>query len=234
MDGSEQKVELSLSESGYRSMLQRGFMAKTEVEIPAGRYTVKAVARESSQARMGSLQQAFVVPVPEAGANGRDVAAALPARSIPAASLESGPLVLSQRLIPLADLSVLQQESLLASDAPLIFRDVQVQPLEAEPIDRRQPVTFYYRLHNLQHPRERREMTARVQLTDESGRVSRFPLIALGEGMTQSWGQGGVTVVFNLSFKSVQPGKYRLTVMTRAPAAGGQSVIARSAMTVAE
>ena len=77
-------------------------------------------------------------------------------------------------------------------------------------------------------------MTARVQLTDESGRVSRFPLISLGEGMTQSWGKGKVTVVFNLSFKSVQPGKYLLTVMTRAPAAGGQSVIARSALTVAE
>ncbi|MCY3758131.1 MAG: VWA domain-containing protein [Acidobacteria bacterium] len=234
VDGSEQKVELSLSESSYRSMLQRGFMAKTEVEIPAGRYTVKAVVRESNQARMGSLQQAFGIPVPEAGADGRDVAAASPAGPIPAASLESGPLVLSQRLIPLADLSALQQESLLASDAPLIFRDVQVLPLKAGLIDRRQPVTFYYRLHNLQHPLESREMTARVQLTDESGRVSRFPLISLGEGMTQSWGEGRVAVVFNLSFKSVQPGKYRLTVMTRAPAAGGQSVIARSAMTVAD
>ena len=42
------------------------------------------------------------------------------------------------------------------------------------------------------------------------------------------------SVVFDLSFKSVQPGKYRLAVMTRAPAAGGQSVIARSALTVAE
>jgi len=232
VDGSEQKVELSLSESSYRSMLQRGFTAKTEVEIPAGRYTVKAVVRESNQARMGSLQQAFGVPVPEAGADGRDVAAASPAGTIPAASLESDPLVLSQRLIPLADLSALQQESLLASDAPFIFRNVQVQPLEAGPIDRQKPVTFYYRLRNLQHPRESREMTARVQLTDESGRVSRFPMISLGEGMTQSWGQGGVTVVFNLSFKSVKPGKYRLTVMTRAPAAGGQSVFARTTVTV--
>lgn len=234
VDGSEQKVELSLSESSYRSMLLRGFMAKTEMEIPADRYTVKAVVRESNQARMGSLQQAFGIPVPEAGADGRDVAAALPAGPIPASSLESSPLVLSQRLIPLAELSALQQESLLASDPPLIFRNVQVQPLEAAPIDRRQPVTFYYRLHNLQHPRESREMTARVQLTDESGRVSRFPLIALGESMIQSWGEGRVAVVFNLSFRSVQPGKYRLTVMTRAPAAGGQAVIARSAMTVAE
>ena len=142
--------------------------------------------------------------------------------------------MLSQQLTPLADLSADQQQGLLASGDPLIFRDVRIHPVAAGPIDRRQPVTFYYRLHNLQHPRESREMTARVQLTDESGRVSRFPLIALGEGMTQSWGQGRVTVVFNLSFRSVQPGKYRLTVMTRAPAAGGQSVIARSALTVGE
>ncbi len=234
VDGSEQKVELSLSESSYRSMLQRGFIAKTEVEIPAGPYTVKAVVRESNQARMGSLQQAFGIPVPEAGADGLGLAAASPARPIPAAGLESGPLVLSQRLIPLADMSTDQQQGLLANSDPLIFRGVRVHPLSAEPINRRQPVTFYFRLHNLQHPQESRGMTARVQLTDESGRVSRFPLISLGEGMTQSWGQGKVTVVFNLSFKSVQPGKYRLTVMTRAPAAGGQSAIARSALTVAE
>lgn len=230
--GSEQKVELSLSESSYRTMLQRGFIAETEVEIPGGKYTVKVVARESNQTRMGSLQRAVGIPVAEAGDEARDLAAALHGRPIPLAGLEIGPLVLSQQLIPLADLSAGQQESLLASNAPLIFRDVQIHPLAAGPIDRRQPVTFYYRLHNLQHPRESRDMTARVQLTDESGLVSRFPLISLGEGMTQPWGQRKVTVVFNLSFKSVQPGKYRLTVMTRAPAAGGQSVIARTSVTV--
>lgn len=234
VDGSEQKVELSLSESSYRTMLQSGFVARTEVEVPAGQYSVKAVVRESNQARMGSLQQAFGIPVQEAGAVGRDVAAASPARPVPPAGLESGPLVLSQQLTPLADLSADQQQGLLASRDPLIFRDVRIHPVGADPIDRWQPVTFFYRLHNLQHPRESREMTARVQITDESGRVSRFPLIALGEDMTQSWGEGRVTVVFNLSFKSVQPGKYRLTVMTRAPAAGGQSVIARSALTVTE
>ena len=231
---SEQSIQLNLSESSYRTMLQRGFIARTEMEIPAGRYTVKAVARESNQARMGSLQRAVRISVPEASAENPDLGALSQARPVLPAGLGSGPLVLSQQLTPLADLSAEQQQGLLARDAPLIFRDVQVQPLEAEPIDRRQPVTFYYRLHNLLHPRENQGMTARVQLTDESGRVSRFPLISLGEGMTQSWGKGMVTVVFNLSFKSVQPGKYRLTVMTRAPAAGGQSVIARSALTVAE
>lgn len=230
----EQTVQLNLSESSYRSMLQRGFIAKTEVEIPAGRYTVKAVARESNQARMGSVQRAVRISVPEDGAGDRGRAALTRARPVPPAGLESGPLVLSQQLTPLADLSAGQQQDLLASRDPLIFRDVRIHPVEADPIDRGQPVTFYYRLHNLQHPRESREMTARVQLTDEGGRVSRFPLISLGEGMTQSWGEGRVAVVFNLSFRSVQPGKYRLTVMTRAPAAGGQSVIARSAMTVAE
>ena len=230
----EQTVQLNLSESSYRTMLQRGFIAKTEVEVPAGRYRVKAVVRESIQARMGSLQRAVKISVPEAGAGDPGLAALSRARPVPPAGLESGPLVLSQRLIPLADLSADQQQGLLSSSDPLIFRNVRIDPVAAEPIDRRQPVTFYYRLHNLQHPRESREMTARVQLTDESGRVSRFPLISLGEGMTQPWGQGRVTVVFNLSFKSVQPGRYRLTVMTRAPAAGGQSVIARSALTVAE
>ena len=231
---SEQTIQLNLSESSYRTMLQRGFVARSEVEIPAGRYTVKAVVRESNQARMGSLQRVLRISVPEAGTENLGLAALSRAHPVPPAGLESGPLVLSQQLNPLADMSTDQQQGLLANSDPLIFRGVRVHPLSAEPINRRQPVTFYYRLHNLLHPQESRGMTARVQLTDESGRVSRFPLISLGEGMTQSWGQGKVTVVFNLSFKSVQPGKYRLTVMTRAPAAGGQSAIARSALTVAE
>lgn len=231
---SEQTIQLNLSESSYRTMLRSGFFARTEVEVPPGQYTVKAVVRESNQARMGSLQRAVRVSVPEAGAENPGLTALSRAHPVAPAGLESGPLVLSQQLTPLADLSADQQQGLLESEDPLIFRDVRIHPVAADPINRRQPVTFYYRLHNLQHPRESQEMTARVQLTDRSGRVSRFPLISLGEGMTQSWDQRRVTVVFNLSFKSVQPGKYRLTVMTRAPAAGGQSVIARSALTVAE
>lgn len=231
---SEQTIELNLSESSYRTMLQRGFIARTEVEIPAGQYTVKAVARESNQARMGSLQRAVRISVPEAGAENPGLAALSRPRPVPPAGLESGPLVLSQQLTPLADLSAEQQQDLLEGGDPFIFRDVRIHPVSADPIDRLQPVTFYYRLHNLQHPQESRGMTARVQITDESGRVSRFPLISLGEGMTQPWGQGEVMVAFNLSFKNVRPGKYRLTVMTRAPATGGQSVIARSALTVAE
>ena len=231
---SEQSIQLNLSESSYRTMLQRGLIARTEVEIPAGQYTVKAVVRESNQARMGSLQRAVRISVPEASAENPGLAALSRARPVPTAGLESGPLVLSQQLTPLADLSAEQQQGLLASRDPLIFRDVRIQPVSADPIDRRQPVTFYYRLHNLQHPRESQGMTARVQLTDGSGRVSRFPLIALGDGMTQPWGEGKVTVVFNLPFESVQPGEYRLTVMTRLPEAGGQTVIARSALTVVE
>ena len=229
---SEQTIQLNLSESSYRTMLQRGFVARTEVEVPSGRYTVKAVARESNQSRMGSLQRAVRIPVPEAGAQDGGLAEAAPARPVPLGGLESGPLVLSQQLTPLADLSASQQQSLLASSEPLIFRDVRIHPLAVDRIDRQQPVTFCYRLHNLQHPRESQGMTARVQLTDESGRVSRFPLVSLGEGMAQPWGQGEVTVAFKLSFGNVPPGKYKLTVMTRAPAAGGQSVSSRSTVTV--
>ena len=229
---SEQTIQLNLSESSYRTMLQRGFVARTEVEVPAGQYTVKAVARESNQARMGSLQRAVRIPVPEAGAEDGGLAEAAPARPVPLGGLESGPLLLSQQLTPLADLSASQQQSLLASSEPLIFKDVRIHPLAVDRIDRQQPVTFCYRLHNLQHPRESQGMTARVQLADESGRVSRFPLVSLGEGMTQPWGQGEVTVAFKLSFGNVQPGKYKLTVMTRAPAAGGQSVSTRTTVTV--
>ena len=77
-------------------------------------------------------------------------------------------------------------------------------------------------------------MTAQIQLADESGRGSRFPLIPLGKSNIQSRIPGTVDVVFNLSLKNVQPGRYKLTLLTRAPAASGQSVSFQTNIVVVE
>ena len=260
VEGSEKTVELNLSDASYLNMLRHGFTAKTEVAVPAGQYKVKAVVRESNQTKMGSLRQTVTLPLPERKAS-PSVSTARPevaetaipsvpetrARaniveveldeedllpSFPLAGLESSNLVLSQQVTPLADLSADLQESLLESSDSLIFGDVQIHPPIDDQIDRHHPVTFFYTLYNLKYPEETAGLTAKIQLTDRRGQVSRFPLIALGEGRIQPRGQGWVTVAFNLSFQNVQPGKYKLTVMTRAPAASGQSVGSQATVTV--
>lgn len=232
--GSEKRVELNLSDASYHSMLRRGFTAKTDMEVPAGRYTVKAVVRESNQSKMGSLRQTVTLPLAGGGAKATTVARKTPSPSFPVAGLESSTLVLTQSLTRLADMSAEQQQSVLEIGDALIFKDIQIHSPDGDRIDRRHPVTFFYTLYNLKYPEESEGMTAKIQLTDEDGRVSRFPLVLLGESKTQPRGERRMTVAFNLSFKEIQPGKYKLTVMTRAPAAGGQSVGSRATVTVLE
>ena len=260
VDGSQKTIELNLSETSYRDMLQRGFTTRTEMEVPAGLYNVKAVVRESHQTRMGSLHQTVTLPIPEsdpaAPLSPADLGVGEAARpslpedpapsetvepipadedqgpSLPAGGLESSHLVLSQQLTPLADLSAELQAGLLESGEAMIFGDLQIHAPLDDQIDRQFPVTFFYTLYNLMYPQESQGMTANIQLTDRWGKVSRFPLIPLGEGRIEPLGEGIVNVAFNLSFKNVQPGQYKLTVMTRAPGASGQSVGARTTVTV--
>ena len=262
VEGSEQKVELNLSESSYLTMLGRGFTSKTDLELAAGRYRIKAIVREGNQAKMGSLEETVEVPipernvsppgsiakaevveadklsVPESGAEANpadaDSAEADPIPSFAPDGLENGDLVLSQHLIPLADLSADEQQSLLEDGQSMTFGDTLILPPIDDQIDRHYPVTIFYRLYNLKYPEESERMTAHIQLADESGRVSRFPLIPLGQGNTQSRRSGIVDVAFDLSLENVQPGRYKLTLMTRAPAAGGQSVGLQTIIMVVE
>ena len=260
VEGSQKTIELNLSESSYRSMLQRGFTTRTEWEVPAGVYNVKAVVRESQRTRMGSLDETVTLPIPEstpaaptspADTGVAEAAAPAlpqefvasesvepapadqdPAPFVPAGGLESSHLVLTQQLTPLADLSAELQAGLLQGGEAMIFGDVQIHlPLD-DRIDRQYPVTFFYTLYNLMHPQESQGMTAKIQLTDRWGKVSRFPLITLSEGQVEPLEEGAVNVAFNLSFKNVEPGRYKLTLMTRAPGASGQSVGARTTVTV--
>ncbi len=260
VDGSQQTIELNLGESSYRSMLQRGFTTKAEMEVPAGLYNVKAVVRESHQTRMGSLHETVTLPVPESAPAAppspsdlgvaEAAAPALPEElvpsesvgptpadedpdpSLPAGGLESSQLVLTQQLTPLANLSAELQASLLEGGEAMIFGDIQIHPPLDDQIDRQYPVTFFYTLFNLMYPQESQGMTAKIQLTDRWGKVSRFPLITLSEGQVEPLEEGAVNVAFNLSFKNVEPGQYKLTLMTRAPGASGQSVGARTTVTV--
>ena len=262
VEGSEQKVELNLSGSSYLAMLDHGFTSKADVELPAGRYRIKAIVREGNQARMGSLEETVELPiperkvsppvsmatagfvdagepsVPESGAEAISADADLAGQDLVTSpfsdGLEIGNPVLSQHLIPLADLSGDEQQGLLEDSDSLIFKDVLILPPMDDQIDRHYPVTICYRLYNLTYPNGTEGMTAHIQLVDETGRLRRFPLIPLGKGKTQSRRSGIVDVAFDLSFKDVQPGRYKLTLLTRAPAAGRQAVSFETTVMIVE
>lgn len=262
VEGSEQKVELNLSESSYLTMLDHGFTSKTDVELPAGQYRIKSIVREGNQARMGSLEETVKLPIPEREASPPGPMAkaevvetarpSVPESGAGASSAQAdfaeeelvpspfpdglggGNLVLSQQLIPLADLSGELRQSLLEDSDSLIFKDILILLPMDDQIDRNYPVTICYRLYNINYPVESDGMTAQIQLADESGRGSRFPPVRLGKGRTQSRRSGTVDVGFNLSFKDVEPGRYKLTLLTRAPAAGRQAVSFETTIMVVE
>ncbi len=261
VEGSEQQVELNLSESSYLKMLRHGFTSKTEMELPAGPYRIKVIVREGNQTRMGSLEETVTLPIqerpvhpadsidmeevteedklsfPESRAKASSAQEGIEEKDLTASlapeGLESSNLVLSQQFTALADLSPDLQKSLLEDRDSLIFKDVLIHLPENDQIDSHYPVTICYRLYNLNHPEESDGMTAQLQLTDESGRVSQFPIVHLREGNFQSRRPGTVDVAFNHSFKNVQPGRHKLTLMTRAPAASEQSVSSQATIMIA-
>ncbi len=62
IDGVEKAIQFNLTDPGYAGLLRQGLSSRVNMKLPAGRYRVQAVVRESVQARMGSAQQIVEVP----------------------------------------------------------------------------------------------------------------------------------------------------------------------------
>ncbi|MEW5979893.1 MAG: VWA domain-containing protein [Acidobacteriota bacterium] len=62
VDGLEKSMELNLTEPSYAAMLHYGFTSKVDIQVPPGRYQIKAVVRESVHTKMGSLNKSIEVP----------------------------------------------------------------------------------------------------------------------------------------------------------------------------
>ncbi len=60
--GSRKKVNLKLTESGYAALLNYGLRTQVNLQLPRGRYRIKAVARDSVDTRLGSSETAVEVP----------------------------------------------------------------------------------------------------------------------------------------------------------------------------
>ena len=60
--GLEKSIDFRLTETSYASLLNNGLTAGGEFELPPGRYKIKAVVREGSQGKMGSVTKGVEIP----------------------------------------------------------------------------------------------------------------------------------------------------------------------------
>jgi VWFA-related protein len=62
IDGLEKTIDLNLTRPSYDALLNRGFTSKMDVKVPPGRYRIRAVVREGTQTKMGSINKMIEVP----------------------------------------------------------------------------------------------------------------------------------------------------------------------------
>lgn len=60
--GVEKSVDFRLTDASYVGLLDRGITSTIEFKLPVGRYRIKAVVREASQGKIGSLTKAIEIP----------------------------------------------------------------------------------------------------------------------------------------------------------------------------
>jgi len=62
ISGLEKSVDFRLLENSYRSLKDRGLTARVEIKLPQGTYRIKAVVRENSQGKVGSITKGIEIP----------------------------------------------------------------------------------------------------------------------------------------------------------------------------
>ena len=63
ISGLEKSIDFQLLENSYAELLNRGLTSRVELKLPLGRYKIKAVVREGSQGKMGSITKAVDNPI---------------------------------------------------------------------------------------------------------------------------------------------------------------------------
>ena len=74
-------------------------------------------------------------------------------------------------------------------------------------------MAIFYKLYNVKGSEPSKALSAKIQLTDEQGKVNAFPPIGLEESAVAT-GPNEVTIALNFPIKDLAPGKYKLTVET--------------------
>jgi VWFA-related protein len=62
ISGLEKSIDFRLQESSYANLRDRGLTSRVELQLPLGRYKIKAVVRESTQGKIGSITKAVEIP----------------------------------------------------------------------------------------------------------------------------------------------------------------------------
>ena len=62
INGLEKSIDFQLLENSYTDLRQHGLTSRVELKLPIGRYRIKAVVRENSQGKMGSIVKSVEIP----------------------------------------------------------------------------------------------------------------------------------------------------------------------------
>jgi VWFA-related protein len=62
VNGLEKSIDFRLLEDSYSSLREHGLISRVQFKLPMGRYKVKAVVRENTQGKMGSITKAVEIP----------------------------------------------------------------------------------------------------------------------------------------------------------------------------
>jgi VWFA-related protein len=62
VSGLEKAIDFQLLESSYTDLRRLGLTSRVELKLPAGRYKIKTVVRESNQGKMGSITKSVEIP----------------------------------------------------------------------------------------------------------------------------------------------------------------------------
>lgn len=62
VSGLEKAIDFQLLENSYAELRRLGLTSRVELKLPAGRYKIKTVVRESNQGKMGSITKSVEIP----------------------------------------------------------------------------------------------------------------------------------------------------------------------------
>jgi VWFA-related protein len=62
INGLEKTIDFRLQEKSYAALKDHGLTSRVELKLPIGRYKIKAVVRESTQGKMGSITKEVEIP----------------------------------------------------------------------------------------------------------------------------------------------------------------------------
>jgi len=163
------------------------------LKLKPGKYQIK-VAVADEKGKVGMAEQSLIVP------------------PMSADGLTPSSLIVSQQLSRLPELIQNLQARLLDETDPLVYKGFQFSVGDNQ-INRQYPMAIFYKLYNVKSNDPGKALSAKIQMTDEQGKVNAFPAIGLEESAVAS-GPGELTIALNFPVKDLAPGKYKLTVET--------------------